>query len=106
MKTYVSLSIALAMLFSTVATAETNNAGIRAKNLADTLCITCHGTNGVSVAEEFPNLSGQKMTYLEKQLKDFRDGNRKDLVMNNMAESLDDGVIQELAKLFATAPQR
>ena len=30
------------------------------------VCSDCHGTNGVSVVENFPNLAGQKEMYLAK----------------------------------------
>jgi len=105
MKMSICLFVVLAMSISGVAATENSDARSRAKDLVGTLCMTCHGSNGVSVMEDFPNLAGQKPTYLKKQLRDFRDGNRKDPVMTNMAAPLDDEVIEALAEYFSTAPR-
>ncbi len=83
------------------AAAKAEPLALKAKNLANTLCVTCHGTNGVSVIENYPNLAAQKGLYLEKQMKAFRDGDRKDPIMFNMVASLDDAMIQALAKYYA-----
>jgi cytochrome c553 len=42
------------------------------------VCAGCHGPDGMSVNPMWPNLAGQQEMYLAKQLRDFRDGNRKD----------------------------
>ncbi len=83
------------------AIAAEGQAAAKAKELATTLCVTCHGADGVSQLDLYPNLARQKATYTAKQLKDFRDGNRKDPVMTSMAAQLDDAVIQALAEYFA-----
>jgi len=101
MKVSMYLLAVCAMVSLSTEAADKDQVGIKAKNLANSLCVTCHGTNGISVVENFPNLAGQKETYLAKQLKDFRDGNRKDPVMWNMAASLDDDLIRALAKHYA-----
>ena len=36
------------------------------KQKALLVCSDCHGTNGVRVVENFPNLAGQKEMYLAK----------------------------------------
>lgn len=40
------------------------------------MCGECHGLEGVSAVERFPHLAGQSGGYIEKQLRDFRDGRR------------------------------
>ncbi len=92
---------ACALLPPAAVAADAEVLAVKAKSLANTLCVTCHGSNGVSVIENYPNLAAQKVPYLEKQMKDFRDGNRKDPVMFNMVASLDDEMIQALAKHYA-----
>lgn len=78
----------------------------QAKELASTVCVSCHGVDGVSQVENFPNLAKQKATYLAKQLRDFRDGKRKDPVMSGMAASLNDETIMALAQIFSAGPKR
>ena len=41
------------------------------------VCAACHGANGVSVADNIPNLAAQRAGYIEAQLKAFKDGTRK-----------------------------
>lgn len=63
-------------------------------------CVACHGADGIGKAPQYPNLAGQKATYLEKQLKAFRSGERKDPNMSAMAKPLSDDDIAELAAYF------
>jgi cytochrome c553 len=64
-------------------------------------CVACHGADGIGKAPQYPNLQGQKAAYLEKQLKAYKSGERKDPTMNIMAKSLSDADIVELAAFFA-----
>lgn len=88
------------------ASAADGPAVTQAKELVSTVCVACHGADGISQADNFPNLSKQKATYLVKQLKDFRDGKRKDPVMSGMAASLTDETITALAEIFSAGPKR
>ena len=65
-------------------------------------CIACHGAAGVSNNDLWPNLAGQKAGYLVKQMKAFRDGERKDPVMAPMAAPLSDADIDNLAAYYAS----
>lgn len=67
--------------------------------IADT-CIGCHGANGGGVSEDFPNLAGLSVAYIEKQLRDFRSGDRVDAMMNGFAKDFKDGEITKLAEYF------
>lgn len=64
-------------------------------------CVACHGTNGISMIPMYPNLAGQKEQYLIKQMKAFRDGTRKDMVMAPMAAGLSDEDIENLSAYYA-----
>jgi cytochrome c553 len=64
------------------------------------VCVACHGADGIGKAPQYPNLAGQKATYLEKQLKGFRSGERKDPNMSAMAKPLSDQDIAVLAAYF------
>ena len=56
------------------------NAG---KQVAETVCAACHGVNGVSPIPAQPNLGGQNVKYLYKQLVDFKSGYRKNGIMQS-----------------------
>jgi len=66
------------------------------------MCFNCHGTEGNSVNSNFPTLAGQKPAYLANQLRAFRDGTRDNGVMKNMASSLSNEDINNLAAYFAS----
>jgi cytochrome c553 len=63
-------------------------------------CIGCHGANGGGVSEDFPNLAGLSVPYIEKQLRDFRSGDRVDAMMGSFAQGLKDDEITKLAEYF------
>lgn len=64
-------------------------------------CVACHGADGIGKAPQYPNLRGQKVGYLEKSLKAFRSGERKDANMSAMATGLTDAEIAKLAAYFS-----
>jgi cytochrome c553 len=74
-------------------------------------CQTCHGIDGIAKQPTVPHLAGESEMYLTKQLKAFRDGERKDPQMSIMAKPLTDEDIANLAawyssiKITVTLPQ-
>jgi cytochrome c553 len=65
-------------------------------------CAVCHGTLGLSVALDAPNLAGQPEMYVVAQLRAYRSGARKHEVMSLMARPLSDAEIDNLAAWFAS----
>lgn len=65
-------------------------------------CVACHGANGISPNDIWPNLAGQKAAYLAKQIKAFRDGIRKDPSMSAMVANLSDQDAEDLAAYFSS----
>lgn len=65
------------------------------------VCMACHGPAGVSTNPLWPNLAGQHDQYLVKQMKAFRDGERKDPLMSPMAAGLSDEDIANLAAYYS-----
>jgi cytochrome c553 len=63
-------------------------------------CIACHGTDGLGIMPEYPNLTGQHPDYIEQALKAYRSGQRKNAVMAGMAGPLKDEDIDELAEYY------
>ena len=68
-------------------------------------CAACHGQNGISPNDLWPNLAGQKQAYLVKQMKAFRDGQRADPMMAPMAAPLSDTDIDNLAAYYSSMGQ-
>ncbi|MFY0480007.1 c-type cytochrome [Achromobacter marplatensis] len=66
------------------------------------LCASCHGADGISAVGLYPNLAGQKVEYLVKQLLAFKTRERSDPVMNSMAEPLSEEAIRQLAQYFSS----
>jgi cytochrome c553 len=65
-------------------------------------CIACHGSEGVGILPEYPNLAGQHKDYLQAALKAYRSGQRKNAVMAGMAAPLTDADIRELAAYYSS----
>jgi YVTN family beta-propeller protein len=65
------------------------------------LCIGCHGSDGISLTNDVPNLAGQKSAYIVKQLQSFKTKARIDPSMNAMAANLSGQDIANLASYFA-----
>ncbi|MDH3527333.1 MAG: cytochrome c [Gammaproteobacteria bacterium] len=63
-------------------------------------CAGCHGVAGISANTLWPNLAGQQVGYLVKQMKAFRDGARSDPMMSPMAKPLSDADIDNLAAYY------
>jgi len=64
-------------------------------------CVACHGAEGVSPNDLWPNLAGQKQGYLIKQIKAFKDGSRSDPMMSPMAVLISDEDIANISAYFS-----
>ena len=87
------------VLFAGNAIAADSEAG---KKIGSSVCAGCHGVNGVSAADPFPNLAGQKPGYLKNALKAYKEGTRKADIMNNMAANLSDQDMDNVAAYFSS----
>jgi cytochrome c553 len=67
-------------------------------------CHACHGRDGVSEGADVPNLAGQKLDYLVRQLESFRSGERKNALMAAVAGQLSDAEIRALATIWSQMP--
>jgi cytochrome c553 len=64
-------------------------------------CAHCHGTDGNSTSSAYPSLAGQTREYLYRQIKAFKEGQRKNAMMSPAAVVLSDQDMQDLAEYFA-----
>ena len=97
MTKWITAMAALALLSAPVFAAGNADAG-KAKSA---VCAACHGSDGISSLEIYPNLAGQKEAYLAGQLQNYRDGERKNPIMAPMAKPLSDDDIADLAAYYA-----
>ena len=65
-------------------------------------CAVCHGPSGVSTAPDAPNLAGQPVIYVARQLRAYRSGERRHEVMGVIAKPLSDRDIDDLAAWFGS----
>jgi cytochrome c553 len=72
------------------------------KARAQAVCAACHGANGVSIADNIPNLAGQRVAYLEAQLRAFKASTRKAASMNAIAAQLAPNDIADVAAFFGS----
>lgn len=75
------------------------NAG---KQIAETVCAACHGVDGVSVVPAQPNLGGQNVKYLYKQLVNFKSGYRKNGIMQSQVANLSQQDLANVAGYYAS----
>ena len=67
-------------------------------------CKACHGPAGISASDAFPNLAGQKMDYLVRQLEAFKSGTRKNDLIAAIAGQLSPEGMQALALYWSQMP--
>ena len=95
-------TLAAALLCFCVA-GPSNAAGDAAAGKALTAtCAGCHGADGKALVPDYPNLAGQHASYIAKQLKAYRDGDRANQLMSPMAAGLSDQDILDLSAYYAS----
>jgi cytochrome c553 len=103
-------TVMLAALAAVAFSAQAQTAGdpVKGKQYAETVCIACHGVEGMSAQQPdaYPNglpyLAGQGADYLAKQLRDFQNGVRTtNPVMAAMAASVPPEDVANVAAWFA-----
>ena len=60
-------------------------------------CVGCHGKTGIAQAPNFPTIAGQPVGYLVRTMTAYRDGQRKNAIMNGQMQGFSDAEIQALA---------
>ncbi|MEP6607905.1 MAG: cytochrome c [Burkholderiaceae bacterium] len=88
--------------FAMPATAQDARKG---EELAQQQCAACHGKDFVTPIDlTYPRLAGQYSDYLEKVLRDYRSGARKNPIMNGIAKPLTRDDIRNVAAYLSTLP--
>lgn len=71
----------------------------KAKSL---LCQGCHGEDGNSLSTLVPKLAGQNAGYISKQVHNFQTGIRTHAIMNDLAMTVNDDDLADIAAYFAS----
>jgi cytochrome c553 len=71
---------------------------------AKTVCAACHGPdgNGAQAFPDYPKLAGQHQDYLERTLREYKSGGRKNAIMAPMAQALTAKDIADVAAFYAS----
>jgi len=91
-------AVLLTLMFSSATKAASIYAG---KAKAAAVCAQCHGIRSTSAEAPFPPLAGRDEEYLEMALKQYRDKTRVSDIMNNIAGSLSDRDINNIASYYS-----
>lgn len=78
----------------------------KGKQIAETVCVACHGADGNSAVPTYPSLAGQGAAYIAKQLSNFKsvDGKpalRNNPIMGGMAAGLSEDDMRNVAAHFS-----
>jgi len=92
------LLISMILLSASTAQAASIYAG---QSKAAAVCSQCHGVRSTSSDAPFPPLAGRDEEYLKMALKQYRDKTRISDVMNNIAGSLSDRDINNIANYYS-----
>ncbi|MCL1138801.1 c-type cytochrome [Shewanella pneumatophori] len=68
------------------------------------VCMTCHGKDGISSIDPYPNLRGQKMGYLISSLKDYQSRQRTSglaILMQQQADALSEQDIKDISYYYS-----
>jgi len=65
-------------------------------------CASCHGADGNSPNDSWPNLAGQSGSYLVRILAAYKSGDQSDAMMTPIAQALSDTDVQNLAAYYAS----
>jgi cytochrome c553 len=75
---------------------------VKGQATATQVCAACHTADGSRGSPANPILQGQHAEYLSKQLHEFKEGKRKNAIMQGMAAPLSDEDIRNVAAFYAS----
>lgn len=107
MKTWlVTISMAAALASGAAQSEDALTPNVAAgEDKVNSICMACHGPQGNSFIPLWPKLAGQHPEYIQKQLMDFKAGNRYNVQMTPMAMPLTDQEVVDVAAYLSAQPQ-
>ena len=104
---FAKIAVALTAVVTIGWSAPSTAAGTKEAGQAKSAtCVACHGVDGNSVNPEWPSIAGQHPTYIVRQLKAFKGGQRQNVLMTPMAAMLTDQDMEDLAAYFSSQTLR
>jgi cytochrome c553 len=94
------LALAALCAFAIPAAAASGDAEAGRKKSAP--CAACHGAEGISPSDAFPNLAGQYPDYLDRAMNHYKNGKRKNAIMQGQVAALSQKDMMDLAAFFAS----
>jgi cytochrome c553 len=67
-------------------------------------CKACHGEGGISASPDFPNLAGQHADYMIAALNHYKNGKRKNPIMQGQVANLSHKDILDLTAYYSQQP--
>ncbi len=101
-----NLMTMLAALFASMMLTTASAGDVAAGKAAAATCAACHGADGNSATDQFPNLAGQAPGYIAAQLAKFKSGARPGAIMAGMAAALSDADMANLDAYYASRESR
>ena len=92
-------ALLLGSLLGVAAHAQEGSA--EAGKMKSATCAACHGVDGNSVTPDWPSLAGQHASYIVRQLKAFKSGERVNVTMKPFADMLSDQDMADVAAYFS-----
>lgn len=92
-----------AFLFSGFLLAEESNQFEIGKEKAK-VCMACHGADGIALIDPYPNLRGQRASYLVSALKDYKSRERTSglaILMQQQADTLSNQDMKDIAYYYS-----
>jgi len=99
-KKWLALSLTLALSSTSSLLYADTDVDIEAGESKAAACVSCHGDKGNSMVSTFPKLAQQDESYLQKQLHAFKNGSRKNPMMESIAKPLSDKDIADIAAYY------
>jgi cytochrome c553 len=103
-KTSIKTACYLALSILALTSSSLYAADIKAGEQKAAQCASCHGTKGISSNSQYPHLAGQNASYLETQLKAFKEGVRVNAGMQGVVAKLTEADVENLAEFFGSLP--
>jgi cytochrome c553 len=104
MKTTMTARVAIlaCLLFAAPAFASSGDAEVGRKKSEP--CKACHGEAGISASADFPNLAGQHPDYLAAAISHYKNGKRKNPIMQGQVANLTPRDIADLTAYYSSLP--
>ena len=65
------------------------------------LCVACHGKDGVGITADYPTLTGQHADYMVRTLEEYKNGSRKNAIMQPFVTTLSREDMEQISAYYA-----